>query len=101
LELHDRYGSPLPPQVEGLFEVAGLRGLMMSQGIIEVATVAKHLRIRPIELEESREVRLQRILPGAEWRAATQTLLIPERHLPKERVVAWVVDILKQLTSPE
>ncbi|HEU4480792.1 MAG TPA: transcription-repair coupling factor, partial [Actinomycetota bacterium] len=98
-ELVDRYGSPLPPPVEALFEVADLRRLMMSHGITEAATVAKHLRVRPLELEDSRQVRLQRILPEAEWRATTQTLLIPERSLPGSDVIRWVTGILEQLTS--
>jgi transcription-repair coupling factor (superfamily II helicase) len=98
-ELIDRYGSPIPDPVEALFEVARLRRQMMGAGIIEAATVAKHLRIRPIELEESRVVRLQRILPTAEWRPSTQTLLVPEKELPQTGVVAWVSDLLKQLTS--
>jgi transcription-repair coupling factor (superfamily II helicase) len=98
-ELIDRYGSPLPEPVESLFEVAALRRLMMSEGIIEIATVARNLRVRPIELEESRQVRLERILPGAEWRPATQTLLVPERMVPKTDVVAWVSNLLQQLTS--
>jgi transcription-repair coupling factor (superfamily II helicase) len=99
-ELIDRYGEPVPEPVEALFEVANLRRTMMSAGIIEAATVARNLRIRPIDLEESRQIRLQRILPQAEWRANTQTLLIPERMLPKTGVVTWVTDILQQLTSP-
>jgi transcription-repair coupling factor (superfamily II helicase) len=99
-ELVDRYGEPFPAPVEALFEVAGLRRTMMERGIIEAATVAGKLRIRPIELEESRQVRLQRILPAAEWRPGTQTLLAPERALPKTGVVAWVDDLLQQLTSP-
>ena len=99
-ELADRYGEPFPPPVEALFEVAGLRRTMMDRGIIEAATVAGKLRVRPIELEESRQVRLQRILPAAEWRPGTQTLLAPERVLPKTGVVAWVDDLLQQLTSP-
>jgi transcription-repair coupling factor (superfamily II helicase) len=98
-ELVDRYGSPMPEPVEALFEVADLRRLMMSAGIIEAATVAKHLRIRPIELEDSRVVRLQRILPKAEWRPSTQTLLVPESDLPQTGVIKWVADLLEQLTS--
>ncbi|MGH2806892.1 MAG: transcription-repair coupling factor [Actinomycetota bacterium] len=98
-ELVDRYGEPVPEPVDALFEVANLRRTMMSAGIIEAATVARNLRIRPIDLEESRQIRLQRILPQAEWRANTQTLLIPERVLPKTGVVTWVTDILQQLTS--
>ncbi|MGI8775729.1 MAG: transcription-repair coupling factor [Actinomycetota bacterium] len=99
-ELVDRYGAPVPEQVEALFEVADLRRSMMSRGIIEAATVAKHLRIRPIDLEESKQVRLQRILPAAQWRPTTATLLIPERDVPKTGVVAWVTDLIEQLTSP-
>lgn len=99
-ELTDRYGAPVPEAVEALFEVADLRRLMMSRGIIEAATVAKHLRIRPIDLEESKQVRLQRILPSAEWRSTTATLLVPERDLPKTGVVTWVTNLIEQLTSP-
>ena len=99
-ELSDRYGEPFPAPVEALFEVARLRRTMMEAGIVEAATVAGKLRVRPIELEDSRQVRLQRILPTAEWRPGTQTLLVPERALPKTGVVAWVDDLLQQLTSP-
>jgi transcription-repair coupling factor (superfamily II helicase) len=98
-ELADRYGTPLPPPVEALFEVARLRQLMNSLGVVEAATVARNLRIRPLWLEDSKQVRLQRILPQAEWRPETATLLIPERFVPREAAVAWVTDLLQQLTS--
>jgi transcription-repair coupling factor (superfamily II helicase) len=99
-ELKDRYGAPLPAPVEALFEVAGLRRLLMTAGVTEAATVAGNLRVRPIELEDSRQVRLQRLLPEAEWRPATRTLLVPERVVPKEKTVAWLADLVEQLTSP-
>ncbi|HEV3471687.1 MAG TPA: transcription-repair coupling factor, partial [Actinomycetota bacterium] len=99
-ELIDRYGGPLPPPVESLFEVAGLRRVMTAAGITEVTTVARNLRIRPIELEDSRQVRLQRLIPSSEYRPGTRTLLIPERELPSEGVIAWVSDILEQVASP-
>ena len=98
-ELTDRYGEPLPQPVESLFDVAKLKSLMAEAGIVEAATVARKLRIRPIDLEESRQVRLQRILSGAEWKPSTTTLLIPERLIPKTDVVRWLTDILQQLTS--
>ena len=100
-ELIDRYGEPVPAPVEALFDVAALRRTMMAAGIIEAATVAKKLRIRPIELEDSRQVRLKRLLPSAEWRPNTQTLLVPERALPRDNAVTWVTELLQQLTSPE
>ncbi len=98
-EIEDRYGSPAPAPVNALFEVASLRRLMADAGITEAATVARNLRIRPVELEDSRQVRLQRLMPEAEWRPSTQTLLIPERLVPKSGVVAWVTNLLEQLTS--
>ena len=98
-ELVDRYGGPVPEVVEALFEVAKLRTLMTRLGITEAATVARNLRIRPVELEDSKQVRLQRILPSAQWKPENRTLLVPERALPKTGVVAWVTDLLQQLTS--
>jgi hypothetical protein len=75
---------------------------LLAAGITEAATVARNLRIRPIELEDSRQVRLKRLVPEAEWRPATRTLLIPERVLPADhdKVVVWVREIIEQLTSP-
>jgi transcription-repair coupling factor (superfamily II helicase) len=100
-ELADRYGEPFPAPVESLFDVALLRQVLMAAGVTEAATVARNLRIRPIELEDSRQIRLKRLVPEAEWRPATRTLLIPERVLPKDhdKVVVWVRDIVEQLTS--
>jgi transcription-repair coupling factor (superfamily II helicase) len=98
-ELIDRYGGPVPDPVAALFEVASLRRLLLAAGITEAATVAGNLRVRPIELEDSREVRLKRLVPEAEWRPATQTLLIPERVLPQTDAVAWLTKLLQQLTS--
>ncbi|MGH2789521.1 MAG: TRCF domain-containing protein, partial [Actinomycetota bacterium] len=99
-EFSDRYGSPLPAPVEALFEVAALRRLMIANGISEAATVARMLRIKPIELEDSRQVRLQRLLPDAEWRANGATLLVPERNLPETGVVEWVTKLIRELASP-
>jgi transcription-repair coupling factor (superfamily II helicase) len=98
-ELIDRYGGPLPDPVEGLFEVATLRRVMTDAQISEATTVAGNLRIRPVELEDSRQVRLTRTIPSAQYRPETRTLLIPERALPKTGVVTWLSDLLQQLTS--
>ncbi|HWC15265.1 MAG TPA: transcription-repair coupling factor [Actinomycetota bacterium] len=98
-ELADRYGKPLPEPVDALFEVAMLRQVLTAAGVTEASTVARNLRIKPIELEDSRQVRLKRLVPEADWRPATRTLLIPERVLPKDNVVRWVREIVEQLTS--
>ncbi|HEX2240540.1 MAG TPA: transcription-repair coupling factor [Actinomycetota bacterium] len=101
-ELEDRYGKPLPDPVVELLKVAELRALMASAGIKEAATVAGHLRIRPLELADSRQVRLERLVPTAEWRSATRTLLIPEKEVRAAAggdIVGWVGKLLEQLTS--
>ena len=98
-EIEDRYGSPLPAPVEALFEVAELRRMMERLSIEEAATVANSLRIRPIELPDSKQVRLKRILPEAEWRPSNAALLIPIRKVPRTGVVTWVKDLLSQLTA--
>ena len=98
-ELADRYGTPLPEAVEGLFEVAALKATLADAGIVEAATVGNALRLRPLELEDSRQVRLQRILPRAEYRPATQTLIVPLGELPEHGVVGWVRSLVEQLTS--
>jgi hypothetical protein len=72
---------------------------MTGAGVTEAATVAGNLRIRPLELEDSRQIRLQRLLPEATWKASTQTLLVPERLVPRAKVVGWVTNLLEQLTS--
>lgn len=103
-ELEDRYGKPLPNPVVELLKVAELRALMAAAGIKEAATVAGNLRIRPLELAESRQVRLERLMPNSEWRSATQTLLIPEaavRSAADGDVVGWVIKVLEQLTSKQ
>jgi transcription-repair coupling factor (superfamily II helicase) len=98
-EIEDRYGSPLPAPVEALFEVAELRRMMERLSIEEAATVANSLRIRPIELPDSKQVRLKRILPEAEWRPSNAALLIPILKVPRTGVVTWVKDLLSQLTA--
>ena len=84
--------------VESLFEVATLRRLMIAKGITEAATVARSLRIRPLELEDSREVRLERLIPQAQYKHSSRTLLVPEAVVPQQDVVPWVTKLLEQLT---
>jgi hypothetical protein len=52
-----------------------------------------------VELEDSRQVRLERLLPEARFRPETQTLLVPERLVPSAGVVRWVTNLLEQLVS--
>ena len=80
-ELIDRYG-PLGEQVENLLGVASFRQLCRSLGVTEVAAGPQGLRMSPITLPESGQMRLARLYPGSKYRALTSTLTLrpPTEH---------------------
>jgi transcription-repair coupling factor (superfamily II helicase) len=79
-ELTDRYGS-LPETAERLVAVARLRLLCRASGITEVSAAAggtaATVRLAPITLPDSAQVRLARMYPGAHYRATTATVQVP------------------------
>ncbi|CAM4204575.1 Transcription-repair-coupling factor [Mycobacterium basiliense] len=76
-ELHDRYGV-LPEPARRLVAVARLRLLCRGSGITEVsAPSAATVRLSPLNLLDSAQVRLKRIYPGANYRATTATVQVP------------------------
>jgi transcription-repair coupling factor (superfamily II helicase) len=76
-ELTDRYGA-LPEPARRLVAVARLRLLCRSAGITEVsAPSAATVRLSPITLLDSAQVRLKRMHPGAHYRATTATVQVP------------------------
>jgi len=80
-ELTDRYGA-LPEQAERLVAVARLRLLCRAAGVIEVsAPSAAAVRLSPVDLPDSAQVRLKRMYPSAQYRATTATVQVP---IPRE-----------------
>lgn len=76
-ELVDRYG-PLPEPAQRLIAVARLRLLCREYGVTEVSTVSDStLKIGPLTLLDSGQLRLKRVYPGAAYRATTSTVQIP------------------------
>ncbi len=75
-ELTDRYGQ-VPPPVANLLSVARFRIHARRAGVHEVVAQGNHLRLTPVELPESRAVRLGRLYPGALVKPATRTILVP------------------------
>ena len=82
-ELLDRFGE-LPEEASALLEVAELRALAKSHGITEVVAAGKFLRLAPLLLPESRQLKLTRLFPGSLYKAATRTVMVT---LPKSP--AW------------
>jgi transcription-repair coupling factor (superfamily II helicase) len=76
-ELTDRYGA-LPEPAQRLVAVARLRLLCRASGIREVsAPSAATVRVSPMTLLDSAQVRLKRMYPAAHYRATTATVQVP------------------------
>ena len=82
-ELVDRFGE-LPPEAQSLLQVAQLRAHAKSLGIREVVAAGKFLRISPLLLPESKQLRLNRLFPGSLYKSVTNTVMIA---IP--RAAAW------------
>ena len=79
-EMVDRFG-PLPTEVEFLMEVARLRDQARSVGVSDILSQGNRLKFHPVELPDSKQVRLKRLYPGATYRAAAKTVQVP---MPRE-----------------
>jgi transcription-repair coupling factor (superfamily II helicase) len=76
-ELVDRYG-PLPEPAQRLVAVARLRLLARDYGITEIsAASASTVRLSPLTLVDSQQLRLKRMYPSAHYRATTSTVQVP------------------------
>jgi transcription-repair coupling factor (superfamily II helicase) len=107
-ELLDRFGA-LPEEAKSLLGVASLRAQAKVLKLTEVVVQGKLLRLAPLSLPESKQLRLARMYPGSIYKATTNTVLVA---LPKAEVwnpsastpeivdtslLAWVVEALNQL----
>ncbi|MEW2478805.1 transcription-repair coupling factor [Mycobacterium sp. NPDC049093] len=80
-ELVDRYG-PLPEPAKRLVAVARLRLLCREYGITEIGAVsASTIKLSPLVLPDSAQLRLKRMYPGAHYRATTSVVQVP---IPRE-----------------
>ena len=75
-ELADRYG-PLPEPVTNLLEVARLRARARRAGLTDITQQGTFIRFSPIELPDSRQVRLQRLYPKTVLKPAVRSMLVP------------------------
>jgi transcription-repair coupling factor (superfamily II helicase) len=76
-ELVDRYG-PLPEPAHLLVALARLRLLCRGYGVTEVSAVSEAtVRISPLPLLDSQQLRLKRMYPSATFRATTSTVVLP------------------------
>ena len=75
-ELADRYG-PLPEPVTNLLDVARLRARARRAGLTDIVQQGTFIRFSPVELPDSRQVRLQRLYPKTVLKPAVRSMLVP------------------------
>ncbi|KZO60514.1 transcription-repair coupling factor [Dietzia cinnamea] len=78
-ELLDRYG-PLPVEARRVVSVARLRLVAQKYRVREIVLAGSRLRVGPLDLLDSQQMRLKRMYPAAQYRATQKTVLLP---LPK------------------
>lgn len=72
----DRFG-PLPDAARRLLDIAHLRVEAVRVGLTEVVRLRDEIRMAPVDLSVSQEVRLQRLAPKAVLRAGEGAVFIP------------------------
>jgi transcription-repair coupling factor (superfamily II helicase) len=107
-ELIDRFG-PVPKPAQELLLVASLRLFAKSLGLTDIAISGKHLRLTPVNLPESAQIKLSRLYPGSIYKNATQILLVARPSSPNwiesasigdTSTLAWVNSVLKEIIQP-
>ena len=109
-ELLDRFGE-LPEEARALLGVAALRAQAKAVKLTEVVVQGKFLRLAPLTLPESRQLRLTRLYPGSLYKGAMSTVLValpkaaswnPSQNAPEivdTSLLAWVVEAVHQLSE--
>jgi transcription-repair coupling factor (superfamily II helicase) len=107
-ELRDRYGEP-PVPVENLLSVAALRFQARRVGLTDITLQGNHVRFAPVELPESRQVRLQRLYPRTVLKQQVRTMLVPVpktasfggQPLRDTELLAWCAEVVRSVLAPD
>ncbi|GAB3283894.1 transcription-repair coupling factor [Parasphingorhabdus pacifica] len=109
-ELDDRYGR-VPEPVERLLKVAAFRQTCRAHGVTEVTLQGSSLRMAPMELADSKQMRLKRLHPKAVYKPAVRTISVPRPTegaaggrigappLRDEALLEWCTTLLESLSD--
>ncbi len=105
-ELTDRYGEP-PEPVLNLLEVARLRTAARRAGLTDITMAGNHIRFSPVELPDSRQVRVQRLYPKTILKPAVRTMLVPVpktaaiggQPLRDNELLAWCGEVIRSVLA--
>ena len=87
-----RYG-PLPIAAVALIDLARLRVEAIRVGLDEIVRLRHEIRIAPIDLKPSQEVRLKRLQPRSVLQAAHGVLFIPSAEPLVENLVGFLQEM--------
>jgi transcription-repair coupling factor (superfamily II helicase) len=101
-ELQDRFGTP-PEPVRNLFEVARLRTVARQADVANISVQGNFVRFGPLQLPESRQLRLRRLYPGSLVKETVRTILVPRpmtarvagQPLRDTAVLRWASDLIE------
>lgn len=103
-ELTDRYGDP-PEETRRLAAIAKLRLRCRERGVTEVGSVGTGVKISPLHLLDSEQVRLKRLYSAAGYRATTSVVTLPiprtggvgSARLRDDELIDYLTTFLKAL----
>jgi transcription-repair coupling factor (superfamily II helicase) len=105
-ELTDRFGE-LPEPVLNLLEVARLRTAARRAGLTDITAAGNHIRFAPVELPDSRQVRVQRLYPKTVVKPTVRTMLVPVpktapiggQSLRDTELLAWSGQVIRSVLA--
>jgi transcription-repair coupling factor (superfamily II helicase) len=105
-ELTDRFGEP-PEPVLNLLEVARLRTAARRAGLTDITAAGNHIRFAPVELPDSRQVRVQRLYPKTVVKPTVRTMLVPVpktapiggQPLRDTELLAWCGEVIRSVLA--
>jgi transcription-repair coupling factor (superfamily II helicase) len=95
-ELTDRYGAP-PAPVLNLLAVARFRAAMRALGVTEVSMQGRSIRVSPVDLRESQQMKLARLADGATYKPTVNTVSLKAPVGPDRRTPLRDVALLEKL----
>jgi transcription-repair coupling factor (superfamily II helicase) len=107
-EVTDRYGEP-PTPVRNLLAVARFRQTCRTLGIGEVTVTGNVLRIGPVDLPDSRQMRLKRLHPKSVYKPASRLVTVPKptagnkiggAALRDAELLEWLTTLVRELAAP-
>ena len=106
-ELLDRYGEPARGR-GALLDVARFRARCRQAGLREVTVAGKYVRFAPVELPDSRVVRLHRLHPKSLVKAPVRTILVPRpqaagfpvRPVAGAALLEWARAVIDDVVDP-